>query len=484
MRTARKSVRRSARLIAAIVVSRPGNSNHGGRSTLQCALVNQRPPPPRLDLPLLSRWIEPLAPRGPGRSLLRVAVGLHLSLRDGAIGGLDVHPRERGFRAGAPGRPDRAPPRRAPTRRARARPCVASPGRSLPLSFPRTSKRAGHRPCRGPTIPPAGPRRFRASITRAFESRPHKVEIRRRQVTRLVVPAARPRTSTSGAGCRSTVTFSPTRAGAPVRAFNFHLPESDDGASKTSRAASRARRRRARTIAPTAESPTCMLDNGSAAFFFHEVLSHPMEADAPPRASPSLVEARLCPRKSRSSTNPRASTSSAAIPSTTRGSPRGAPLSSRRDIWRARSGTRLRADPPPPLDGKRAAPLSLRARGAAGFQSRGRAGRRERRGDAASSRHGYPDRGVRRGSVGPGLRPVPPPISGGPGRSPGRLGQPLGPATSKARSWKRWLAVDLASRIACEALPAARLVRSRRKDPPGRGEAPSVIVRRLRVSPR
>ena len=402
--------------------------------------MNQRPPPPRLDLPLLSRWIEPLAREGLADLFFEWRSELHLSLRDGAIGG-STFTLESAVSARAR-RGDRivlaASPRADETGAREAVRRLA--GKVSSSQFPKNVESEPDTVHAETDDPSRWTKKVSGLITRAFESRPHKVEIRRRQVTRLVVPAARPAHQHERRRLSLHGDFlADTRGGPQWRAFNFHLPESDDGAFEELRARLRALAGGGPgPLAPTAGVADVMLDNGSAAFFFHEVLSHPMEADAPASRLSNLVKARLCPREIEVADEPRASTSSAAIPSTTRGSPRGAPLSSRRDIWRARSGTGCAPTPSTPRRETGGAPLpsSTRRRGVPISWS-GRAARAKRRCCIVSPRvsgsrssKGAASTRPPAGSASDFRRPRPFTGEGSASR--------LGPATSKARSWKRW----------------------------------------------
>ena len=142
-------------------------------------------------------------------------------------------------------------------------------------------------------------RKFALLLARALPDNPHRIETRRLRARRLVVGAAYP--SCDFERVRISVhgeIQADTPAGPRWRGFNFHFPESDDGSLDELR--QRLRSMIAPGLAPVAPTngpADVLLDSGSAAFFFHETLSHPLEADAPVSRLGGLSKARLAPRE-------------------------------------------------------------------------------------------------------------------------------------------------------------------------------------------
>lgn len=323
-------------------------------------------------------------------------------------------------------------------------------------------------------------------IARAFENRPHRVEIRRRHATRLVVPAGRaphqhdrPRLSLHGEF------LADTRGGPRWRAFNFHLAEADDGAFEELRVRLRGIAATAPgTVAPTAGATDVILENGSAAFFFHEVLSHPMEADAAVSRLANLVKARLCPREVEVSDEPSRLDLFGGYPVDDEGVPgrRTALLSAGHLAGPLRD--RLRADPLHPSTGNGRRPSA--------FDHAAPRGSNLVVGPGGASEEEMLHR------LGTGIRLEE--FDGGSvdlasGRfrlrfpaaqavQRGRIGQSLGPGHLEGEVVEALAAVDslLGSRVkACRQL--AWCSREGKILPVG-GEAPAVIVRKLQVTPR
>jgi predicted Zn-dependent protease len=323
-------------------------------------------------------------------------------------------------------------------------------------------------------------------VGRAFENRPHRVEIRRRHATRLVVPAGRapsrhdrPRLSLHGEFQADT------RGGPRWRAFNFHLPEADDGAFEELR-------HRMRGLAatgsgplpPTAGAADVILENGSGAFFFHEVLSHPMEADAPVSKLANLVKARLCPREIEVADEPSRLDLFGGYPVDDEGVPgRRTPLLSAGHLA-GPLRDRLRADAlhPSTGNGRRPSPFEHAApRGSNLVVGPGGASEEEmlhRLGtglridefdggsvDLASGRFRLRF---------PAAQAV----------TRGRLGQTLGPGHLEGEIVEALAAVD--PLLGARAKPCRQLAWCAREGKilPVGGEAPSMIVRRMQVSPR
>ena len=449
--------------------------------------MNPSPSSPRLDLPLLSRWIEPLAKEGLADIFFEWRSELHLTLRDGTAGGsafsLESAVSARARRGNrivltASPRADETGARETVRRLA---------GMVSSSQFPKNveggSEAAGHAVIDDPS---RWTKKVSGVIARAFENRSHRVEIRRRQATRLVVPAGRPPHQHDR--CRLSLHgdfLADTRGGPRWRAFNFHLPESDDGAFEELRA-------RLRTIAgggpgpvaPTAATADVMLDNGSAAFFFHEVLSHPMESDAPASRLANLVKARLCPREIEVADEPARLDLFGGYPVDDEGVPaRRTPLLSAGHLA-GPLRDRLRADPlhPSTGNGRRPSPFEHAApRGSNLVVGPGGASEEE-----MLHRLGT---GIRieefdGGSVdlASGRFRLRFPAAQAVHR--GRLGQPLGPGRVEGEIVEALAAVD--SLLGSRAKPCRQLAWCAREGKvlPVGGEAPSVIVRRVQVSPR
>jgi TldD protein len=142
-------------------------------------------------------------------------------------------------------------------------------------------------------------RRIESLVARTFQELPHKLVVRRRQSTRLVVAAG-----VSDRSHRRVVVSiegevrANTRGGPRARSFRVHLPESDQGVFDEIRRALRSRANPAAgPVAPTASNADVLFDEGSAAFLFHEILSHPLEADAPASCLSGLARAKVAPRE-------------------------------------------------------------------------------------------------------------------------------------------------------------------------------------------
>jgi len=84
-----------------------------------------------------------------------------------------------------------------------------------------------------------------------------------------------------------------SRAGDEVRAFAFHAPASEASADELRTALSAAVAPRDRAIPPSSGETDVVLGGGCAAIFFHEVLGHPLEADAGASPLRALPEARV-----------------------------------------------------------------------------------------------------------------------------------------------------------------------------------------------
>jgi TldD protein len=84
-----------------------------------------------------------------------------------------------------------------------------------------------------------------------------------------------------------------SRAGDEQRAFAFHAPESDAVSDELKTHLAAAAAPRDRPVPPPAGPTDVILAGGCAAIFFHEVLGHPLEADADSSPFRNLPDARL-----------------------------------------------------------------------------------------------------------------------------------------------------------------------------------------------
>ncbi len=448
--------------------------------------MSHRPAPPALDLAQLSRWIEPLARDGFADLFFEWKSELHLSLRDGSAGGsmLSVE----GAVSARARRGSRVVLTASPRAdEAGARDAVRRLAALLSSShFPKSADNASAEPRHETEDPSRWTKKISSLVARAFEDRPHRVEVRRRHATRLVVPAGRapsrhdrPRLSLHGEF------LADTRGGPRWRAFNFHLPEADDGAFEELR-------QRLRGLAaggpglvpPTSGAADVILENGSGAFFFHEVLSHPLEADAPASKLANLFKARLCPREIEVADEPSRLDLFGGYPVDDEGVParRTALLSAGHLAGPLRD--RLRSDPlhPPTGNGRRPSPFDHAApRGSNLVVGPGGASEEE-----MLHRLGT---GIRidefdGGSVDPASGRFRLRFPAAQAVQRGRLGQPLGPGHIEGEIVEALAAVD--PLLGARAKPCRQLAWCAREGKvlPVGGEAPAMIVRRMQVSPR
>jgi predicted Zn-dependent protease len=84
-----------------------------------------------------------------------------------------------------------------------------------------------------------------------------------------------------------------SRAGDEERPFFFHAPQSESAADELKSELAAAAAPRDRPVPAPAGSADVLLAGGSAAVFFHEVLGHPLEADAETSPLRHLPEARV-----------------------------------------------------------------------------------------------------------------------------------------------------------------------------------------------
>jgi predicted Zn-dependent protease len=255
--------------------------------------------PPTLDFALLSRWIKPLGAGGWSDLFFEWKSEIALHLRDGEIEDSTVVS-ESGVSARARRENRVALAASSRADETGAREAIRTLAGLLPSShYPKSTDAPS--PEVVPDLPDPGrwARKISSLTGRVLQDRPHRLEVRRRQASRGILTGDRPpvffqrlRLSITGSVLHDT-------AGGPRwRPFHFHLPEADDGAIEEVR-----RRLRqitlpsARPVPPVPATVDVLFENGSAAFFFHEVLSHPLEADAPASRLAGLAKARLAPRE-------------------------------------------------------------------------------------------------------------------------------------------------------------------------------------------
>lgn len=269
------------------------------QNAVECAPVATSVPPSALDFELLSRWIKPLGAGGWSDLFFEWKSEVVLQVRDGEIEDSSVLS-ESGVSARAR-RGDRvvlAASSRADE--AGARDAIRTLAGALASShYPKSAE--GPCPEVVPEIPEAGrwSKKIASLVARVLENRPHRIEIRRRQATRVILTGDRPPASFQRPRLSLTGTLLLDTAGGPRwRSVHLHLPEADDGVlEEVRRRLRQASMPAGRPLAPAAGTVDVLFENGSAAFFFHEVLSHPLEADAPVSRLAALARARLAPRE-------------------------------------------------------------------------------------------------------------------------------------------------------------------------------------------
>jgi predicted Zn-dependent protease len=261
--------------------------------------VDQSSLPPDLDLARLSRWITPVGRNGFSDLLLEWRDEIAVTISDGDI--VSVRPSaESGVaaRARVAGRTVLAAGSHAGE--GGAREAIRRLAGLLPSThFPKAADASAQEIVPKPPDHRRWLRRISGLVARAFPEHSHRIEIRRRRITRAVVPAGR------GAVQSRRVLLSiqgevrtDTRGGPRWRRFHIHLPEDDQGAFEEVR---RLLRPLASSgpgrVAPPAGVSDVLFDEGSAAVLFHEILSHPLEADAPASRLAGLQRARVAPRE-------------------------------------------------------------------------------------------------------------------------------------------------------------------------------------------
>ena len=261
--------------------------------------MTERKGPSALDLSLLARWIEPLSRDGFADLFFEWKRELRVTWNDGKLHGPTLLSENavsaRGRRGdrivlAASPRADEAGAREVVRRLA---------GHLSSSAFPKSSEREPEEPTDEFPDSSAWVRKLGSMFTRALAPGRHRIDVRRLRSTRLIVGGAggphqfaRTRISVNGK------VLADTRGGPKWRGFNFHLAEADDGAFEELRQRLRSLSSPGgAAVAPVDGASDILFDNGSAAFFFHEVLSHPLEADAPASRLANLLKARVSPRE-------------------------------------------------------------------------------------------------------------------------------------------------------------------------------------------
>ena len=255
--------------------------------------------PSALDFAQLARWIEPLSRDGFADLFFEWKKELRVSWIDGKLtapilvaeSGVSARGR-RGDRLvlAASSRADEAGAREVVRRLA---------GHLSSSAFPKSAEREPEDPSEEFPDSAAWVRKLGSLFSRAFASEGHRVEVRRLRSSRAIVGSpGGPHQFSRGRVSVNGKVLADTRGGPKWRGFNFHLPEADDGAfGELGQRLRNLSSPGGAAVAPAEGASDVLFDNGSAAFFFHEVLSHPLEADAPASRLTNLLKARVCPRE-------------------------------------------------------------------------------------------------------------------------------------------------------------------------------------------
>jgi predicted Zn-dependent protease len=266
---------------------------------LECALMPPASAADALDLALLSRWIDPLGADGLADLFFEWRSEVAFDLRDGAVAVPEVVI-ESGVaaRARRGGRVVLACSPRADEEGARE--AIRRAAAMLPSS--RHPKAAEALP---PAEAEAAPeaevfaRKTAGLFARALDGRPHRARVERRLSSRLIVAAGRPphRYERARLSFQGTV-LADTRGGPRWRGFRFHVAEAEREPTDELRARLReAAEPGDRPVDPPSGLSDVLLSRGCATFFFHEALSHPLEADAALSRLFGLARARVAPRE-------------------------------------------------------------------------------------------------------------------------------------------------------------------------------------------
>lgn len=248
------------------------------------------------DEPVIRRWLEPLATRRGeiGEVFAEELAELSLSWRDGAVREARVR-REAGTgarrRSGhaehfafVPGA-DEAAAREA-IRAVRAEAGVSP----LPLRSARAQSSADD----ADPFPDGDRWTRRLTAMLARHAPRHELLFRLRHSARRVLADGGRR----GSWARRLLSIegrfvAASRAGDETRTFSFHAPASDAAADELKTALAAAASPRDRPVPAPAGETDVVLGGGCAAIFFHEVLGHPLEADAGPSPLSGLPDARV-----------------------------------------------------------------------------------------------------------------------------------------------------------------------------------------------
>lgn len=114
------------------------------------------------------------------------------------------------------------------------------------------------------------------------------------EITRRVVPSGSPPSRSARRLLSLEGTFTAaSRRGDETRSFSFHAPEADGTADELRQALTRAAMARERPIAAGEAGGDVLFAAGTAAFLFHEILSHALEAGADESPLSLLAAARV-----------------------------------------------------------------------------------------------------------------------------------------------------------------------------------------------
>ena len=251
---------------------------------------------PALDVALLSRWIEPLARSAPADLFFEWRSECHLRVEDGQVDSARLS-FESGVaaRARRDGRSVLASSPRADE--AGAREAVRRLADRLPSdSIPRTAEPESADGPR-PVDSSRWSRRLLGVLSRGAAGRAHRFEVRRRSFVRAILRPGQPLGSFERTLLSITGEIESSARGRESRqTVTIHVPEADREDYSEVFERLRALSSGGRTVPPPAASLPVLLDSGSAAFFFHEVLSHPLEADSPASKLFGLSRAHVAPR--------------------------------------------------------------------------------------------------------------------------------------------------------------------------------------------
>jgi predicted Zn-dependent protease len=261
--------------------------------------------PPVLDFEpsLASRWIEPFGNAGPADFFAERRQDFTFRLVNGEI--RDLRLSEEGGMAARATEGDRtvlvASDRRD---EAAARELFRDLARRLSRThYPKAVASSVSPPSADPPPPDREfektQRRLESLFARVPSLARHTLTVHVAHDERLVAPAGRPTLSST----RRLLSIEGTleiesRSAAERRDLAIHLPAAGEATFEEVRHLAREAAAPAeRPIAPTSGETDVLFADGSAAYFFHEVLAHPLEADAISSILHPLAGARLAPRE-------------------------------------------------------------------------------------------------------------------------------------------------------------------------------------------